>query len=134
MEDGAECIGFGLFDTDKQIIVSEDYLESWDEAQGEFGDDVVTTLEFHPTNANDLVGTRKLDQDLIQTLTQRKPWTDVVSTPFVARCQLRVQDDIFIGSDTPNVQPVRMYSSGSWADKSAGLPTDVAINDLELGF
>lgn len=136
VEDGAECFGFGYFDTDKQIIVSTDYLETWDEAQGEFGDDVVTSLEFHETNGNDLAGTRRLNQDLIQTLTQRKPWTGVGPTPFVARCQLRVGDDIFIGSDVANAQPVRVFSSssGSWTDKSSGLPTDVAINDLELGF
>lgn len=131
-----ECFGYGQFGTDKQIILSEDKLETWDEAQGEFGDDEVTTLQFHPSDGQDLVGTRRLNQDLIRTLNQRSPWNSVGPTPFVARSQLRVQDDIFIGADTPDAQPVRMYNetSGSWTGKSSGLPTDVAINDLELGF
>lgn len=131
-----ECFGFGQFGVDKQIILSEDKLLNWDEAQGEFGDDEVTTLQFHPTNGEDLTGTRRLNQDLMRTLNQRAPWASVGPTPFVARSQLRVADDIWIGSDVANAIPVRMYNetSGSWMPKSTGLPTNVAINDLELGF
>jgi len=46
---------------------------------------------------------------------------------------MRVIDDVWVGSDTDVAAPVRMYSGGSWTDKSNGLPT-IAINDLELGF
>lgn len=124
------CIAYGQFGTDKQIIISEDKLVTWDEAQGEFGDDDVLTLEFHPSSGSNLIATRKVDQDYVQTLTQRAPWTDLGATPFVARSQLRVRDDVWIGSDTGGSSVVQLLSGGSWADRGAGLP-NVPINDLE---
>lgn len=127
------CIAYGQFGTDKQIIVSEDKLDTWDEAQGEFGGDDVTTLEYHQTSGDNLIATRRVDQDAIRTLTQRAPWTDVGATPFVARSQLRVSDDVWIGSDTGGSSVVQLLSDGSWADKSVGLP-NIPINDLELGY
>jgi len=124
------CIAYGQFGTDMQIIISEDRLSTWDQAQGMFGDDDVLTLKFHPSSEDDLVATRKVDQDYIQTLTQRAPWTDLGATPFVARSQLRVGNDIWIGSETGGSSVVQLLSDGSWADKSTGLP-NVPINDLE---
>ena len=124
------CIAYGQFGTNKQIIVSEDKLVTWDEAQGEFGNDDVLTLEFHPSSGSNLIATRKVDQDYVQTLTQRAPWTDLGATLFVARSQLRVRDDVWIGSDTGGSSVVQLLSGGSWADRSTGLP-NVPINDLE---
>jgi len=124
---------FGYFGFDEQIWRTDDWGHDFDDNDDDWGADKVPTLEYHPRSGEDLVATQYTAQDLLQTLTGLLPWSDIGDIPILPRCQMRVNDDVWIGSDTAVASPVRVYSSGSWADKSNGLPS-VAINDLELGF
>lgn len=136
------CIGYGNVNRSwpwrRQVVVSFDKIRNFWRA-GRFGsDEVVTTLEPHPTAGSaDLVATRRDNQDWIRSSVDiaaaTETWTDMGDTPFVARSQLRVGDDIWIGSETGGSSVVRLLSGGSgndWVDKSDGLP-NVPINDLE---
>ena len=131
------CIAFGCLETGVAnniiVTVTENKGGSWTTDLKTWPADTVTTLEYHPTSGSDLALTRRDNQDWMQTLTQRAPWSDMGDTPFVARSQLRVGDDIWIGSETGGSSVVRLLSGGSgndWVDKSVGLP-NVPINDLE---
>ena len=127
------CHTFGYFGVNEQVWRTDDWGHGFDDNDDNWGTDKVPTLEYHPLSGEDLIATQYTAQDLLQTLTGLMPWSDIENIPILPRSQLRVGDDVWIGSDTAVASPVRMYSSGSWADKSNGLPT-VAINDLELGF
>lgn len=140
------CIGYGNMDGgwtwNRQVVISPPWRKGSFWGAGRFGDsEVVTTLEPHPTAGSaDLVATRRDNQDWIKSSFDEafstEIWTDMGDIPFVARSQLRVNDDIWIGSDTGGSSVVRLLTGGSgndWVDKSVGLP-NVPINDLELGF
>jgi hypothetical protein len=127
------CHVFGYFGVNEQIWRTDDWGHDFSDNDDDWGTDKVPTLEYHPLDGEDLVATQYTAQDLLQTLTGLLPWSDIGDIPILPRCQMRVQDDVWIGSDTAVASPVQMYSSGSWADKSNGLPS-VAINDMELGF
>lgn len=126
---------FGDFGTDDNIQYTETGGDAWADGDDDWGNERVATMEYHPYIDDDLVITRQANQDWMQTLTQRPPWTDKGATPFVARAQLRVRDDIWIGSETGGSSVVRLLSGGSttWVDRSSGLP-NLPINDLELGY
>ena len=139
------CIGYGNLNKSwpqrRQAAVSFTKIAGAFWRAGQFGDDeVITTLEPHPTAGSaDLVATRRDNQDWVQASVNEAieaklgSWTDMGDIPFVARSQLRVGDDIWIGSETGGSSVVRLLSGGSgndWVDKGNGLP-NVPINDLE---
>ena len=128
-----EAYAFGYFGVDDQIERTENGGFTFADCDDDWYTDRVTSLEYHPTDGDDLISTTIGGQDLLQTSDGNKPWNKIADIPVRPRCQLRVGDDVWIGSDDAETSPVRMYSSGSWVDKSNGLPA-VAINDLELGY
>jgi len=127
------CHAFGYFGIDEQIWRSDDWGHEFSDNDDNWGADKVPTLEYHPQSGENLISTQYAAQDLLQVLDGLAPWSDISDIPILPRCQMRVIDDVWVGSDTDVAAPVRMYSGGSWTDKSNGLPT-IAINDLELGF
>lgn len=123
---------FGFMGTDDQIQITGDRGETFADADDDWGEDKITTMEY--LDDDDLAITNFEDEDLLRTLSGTSPWAKRGDIPRPPLSQLRDGDNIFVGCTAGSANLYLSEDIGqTYAVKGTGLPTDVDILDLELG-
>lgn len=121
---------FGYLGDDNQIQRAIDGV-TFADADDNWGDDKITTMEYRATGGKDLCISAYGGRDILQTATGTKPWGKRGDIPGAPLCQLRNLSDIFIGCEGGG-----LYKSGNvgqtFATAGSGLPVGIDILDLEL--
>ncbi len=120
----------GYLGTDNQIQVTADAGFSFADADDDWGEDKITTMEYRATSGSDICITNYEDKDLLRTLTGANPWTKRGDIPGPPLSQLRDSDVVFVGCTGGGLYKSENIGQ-TFAQVGTGLPA-VDILDLEL--
>lgn len=121
---------FGYLGTDNQIQITADAGFSFSDADDDWGEDKITTMEYLPTAGSDLTITNYEDEDLLRTTSGSAFWTKQGDVPGPPLSQLRDSDVIFVGCTGGDLYKSEDIGQ-TFAQVGTGLPA-VDILDLEL--